>query len=142
MLCRLPVGYSYPMHRALPVVCIAGVIAVSGCGLGPSEAGAVTAARDFYGALQNGDGGKACARLSAEVRHKLMESEGTTCAKAVTSLQLSARSLRRVEVYGRGARVVSDSDTAFAARFADGWHITAAGCKERAAVPYDCELEG
>jgi len=129
------------MRRVLQVFGIAGVLAVSGCGLGPDEGGAVTAARGFYGALDSGDGAKACAQLSIEARHKLVESAGTACAKAVTSLQLSGRTLRRVEVYGHGARVVFDSDTAFAANFADGWRITAAGCKERATLPYDCKLE-
>lgn len=143
MLWRNAKGYPVAVRRVLQVlvVCIAAAMLVSGCGPGPDENGAGAVARNFYGALDTGNGAKACAELSPEARHKLVESAGTACAKAVTSLQLSGRTPRRVEVYGQTARVTLDSDTAFAAKFADGWRITAAGCKERPALPYDCQLE-
>lgn len=115
---------------------------VSGCGgVSNKQAEATAVAKAFYAALEDGDGSAACAALSPETRSKLEESEGQPCQEAVTSLHLSARSVRTVDAYGRGARVVLDSDTAFASRMRDGWRITAAGCKERSKLPYDCQLE-
>ena len=105
------------------------------------RAGVTAVVRAFYAALQSGDGAAACAGLAPETRHKLEESEGQACPQAVVSLHLSARSVRVVDAYGRGARVVLDTDTAFASRMRDGWRITAAGCKERSNLPYDCQLE-
>ena len=35
-----------------------------------------------------------------------------------------------------------DSDTVFLARFGALWKVTAAGCKLRPGVPYDCAVKG
>lgn len=130
------------MPRALLVLTCAVVLTATGCGVGPGKAGPTATARAFYAALDSGDGAAGCEKLTPEARHKLVASQGADCAKALTSLQLSGGTLRRVEVYGDGARVVLDSDTAFLAKFSDGWRISAAGCKERGKeLPYDCQLE-
>jgi hypothetical protein len=44
-------------------------------------------------------------------------------------------------VYGDQAQVRLRGDTAFVARFADGWRLVALGCRPRASRPYDCEVE-
>ncbi len=125
-----------------PWIIVTAALMVSGCGGASDKRAGVTAVvRAFYAALQSGDGAAACAGLAPETRHKLEESEGQACPQAVVSLHLSARSVRVVDAYGRGARVVLDTDTAFASRMRDGWRITAAGCKERSNLPYDCQLE-
>lgn len=101
----------------------------------------MAAAETFYVALDRGDGEAACALLTPETLHKLEQSEGEACPKAVTSLELQGKEVRRVEVHGEQARVQLDGDIAFLARSAGGWRIAAAGCKERPERPYDCELE-
>ncbi len=129
------------MPRALPVLTALIVVGVAGCGAGPDKGGPARAAQAFYSALGSGDGTAACVELAPEARHKLEQSGDGQCAEAVTSLNLSGETIRRIEVFGRGARVVLDSDTAFLAKFPDGWRITAAGCKERKERPYDCQVE-
>ncbi len=47
-----------------------------------------------------------------------------------------------IEVYGRNARVVLDSDTAFLTQAGAGWQLLAAGCVERRDRPYDCSISG
>jgi hypothetical protein len=129
------------VRRALLVVAL--VVGVAGCGVGPDKDGPTRAARAFYAALARGDGPGACAQLAPQPRHKLEESEGESCAEAATSLDLSGTTVRSVDVFGHGARVVLDGDTAFLGRFPDGWRITAAGCKESGKeLPYDCQVEG
>lgn len=129
------------MRQALLAVAL--VVGVAGCGVGPGRDGPIRAARAFYAALDSGDGSKACARLAPEARQKLEESEGESCAEAITSLDLSGTTVRSLDVFGHGARVVLDRDTAFLGRFPDGWRITAAGCQERSqGLPYDCQVEG
>lgn len=121
---------------------LAAVAASTGCSSPAQErAGASAAAGAFYAALDRSDGETACALLTPETLHKLEQSEGKSCAKAVTSLDLHASAVRQVEVYGEGARAELDGDTAFLARFAAGWRVVAAGCKERPELPYDCDLE-
>jgi hypothetical protein len=44
-------------------------------------------------------------------------------------------------VYGDQAQVRLAGDTAFAARFPDGWKIVAVGCVRRPQRPYDCTVE-
>lgn len=130
------------MRRSAAVIVALGVLGVVGCGLGPDKDGPVRAARAFYAELDGGNGDGACAQLAPETRHKLEESEGEDCAEAVTSLDLSGTTVRAVELFGHGARIVLDRDTAFLGRFPDGWRVTAAGCKERGkGLPYDCQVE-
>lgn len=129
--------------RGSPIIVFsAAATMLTGCGQVADKRDAVAGlSRSFYGALQDGNGAGACAVLAPETRHKLEESAGEACPKAVSSLHLPAGSIRGVDAYGRAARVRLDKDTAFAAKTPGGWRITAAGCQERSKLPYDCELE-
>lgn len=129
------------MPRALPVVAL--VVGLAGCGVGPDKDGPTQAAQAFYAALASGDGLGVCAQLAPEARHELAESNGEGCAEASTSLELSGTTVRATDVFGHGARVLLDGDTAFLGRFPDGWRITAAGCQQRGqGLPYDCQVGG
>lgn len=124
------------------LLALAAAAVSAGCSSpGQERAGASAAAAAFYAALDRSDGSGACALLTPETLHKLEQSEGKPCAKAVTSLDLQGKQVRQVEVHGEQARVQLDGDTAFLSRFAAGWRVTAAGCQERPELPYDCDLE-
>ena len=47
-----------------------------------------------------------------------------------------------LDVFGTAAQVRFEDDVYFLGQFPDGWRITAAGCDETAAEPYDCDVSG
>jgi hypothetical protein len=117
-------------------------VLVTGCSatVGPGDP-ARGAAEAFYAAVGQGDGAAACALLAPEAVATLEQSAQEPCATALPGEQLPAAQVRRVQVFGQSAFVELDGDTAFLGRFPDGWRVTAAGCRERPARPYDCQVE-
>ncbi|MFD0264862.1 hypothetical protein ACFVH7_42145 [Kitasatospora indigofera] len=106
------------------------------------DAAAATALR-FEGALAGQDNAALCAALAPGTRQELEDTAKSDCAQAIASSDLPKTSgVRRVDVYGRQARVVLDGDTLFLSTFSDGWKITAAGCEPRPRRPYNCEIKG
>jgi hypothetical protein len=124
---------------------VVGALALSGCGrTGARETvGAVT--ERFYAAVQHGDGRTACAQLSPDTRMQLESQEGHACRRAVTQLQLHGGALRRVQVFLTNAEAdLSSGETAFLDHGAQGWRLSAVGCKPQgppADEPYQCEVQ-
>ena len=128
------------MRRWLVLVSVAAALA-GGCSQAQDASSIETTARDFFGAVSDEDGQRACALLSPDARESL-ETGGDSCDEEITKLRLEGGEAGRPEIWGEQARVRMGSDTVFLTRWASAWRITAAGCERRAGEPYDCEVEG
>lgn len=127
---------------------------VPGCGLAvalltgcasTTEEHDVVATADAFTAAAPTDPSAACGRLAPLTVEDLV-ADGEACPVALADAGLVAPGRRLlVTVAGQSAQVRYAADTVFLARFADGWRVTAAGCRHRSAdpaVPYDCRVEG
>jgi hypothetical protein len=133
-------------HRAAAVAVVAAAVGLAGCGQGGSRAEIRGTTDGFFAALQRGDGTAACARLSADTVAQLISEEQEPCAQAVTSLKLRPGAVRRIQVYMTNAKVdLAGGASAFLDRTANGWRLSAIGCRpaegKPADLPFDCELE-
>jgi hypothetical protein len=134
-----------PWFRSVagPVLATALVIAMSGCGrLGSAEdANAAQAAETFDRSLS--DPSRACQLLAPGTLSELQDSFGP-CQRSLPKQDLpAATEVVSVDVYGQDAMVRLEGDVVFLARFADGWKVTAAGCRLRSpGRPYTCTLKG
>jgi hypothetical protein len=114
---------------------------LSGCSSGNDDA-ATKAAEQLHASLRGNDGAAACDALSDEAQKELAES-GSSCATAVLESAVpDTGKVVDVKVYGTSAQVRYDEDVVFLGEFPDGWKVTAAGCKQVAGSPYDCEIQG
>jgi hypothetical protein len=131
------------MVPAVSVVLAVAVAAVSLSGCGPDgwKRSAVRAATAFQDALRARDGQAACAVLTDTTRDALESETGRSCAAAVMSLKADSAAAGAAEVWGTQARVTFGTDTVFLGRYADGWRVSAAGCKPGSGS-YECDLEG
>jgi hypothetical protein len=132
--------------RAIGVFVLVLAIGVGGCGRADDRAAVSKVTDTFFAALGSSDGAQACDQLSPETRAQLEKEEKSACRDAVTKVQLSPGSVDRVEVDVLSATVeLSSGESAFLDKGAEGWRLSAVGCKplggERADGPYDCELE-
>lgn len=119
------------------------VAVLAGCGsVGHRSADAAGAARGFYGALARGDGDTACALLAPGTREEVMRNGPCPQALRDAGVPAEAGRVRKVEVYGDQAQVVSEGDTAFLTLVAGRWRIVAAGCTPRGERPYRCVVDG
>jgi hypothetical protein len=116
----------------------------TGCSsVGPDLSMSGSAARRFHEALADDDLAVACELLAPGTREELEKSAQTSCPQALAEAGLpQAATVTTADVYGTNARVVLDGDTVFLARFGAQWRVTAAGCKARPDLPYDCDVKG
>ena len=113
------------------------------CACGSRSTDAVESAVQDYAAVSAEDGAAACDLLVPETRSELEGDAEVDCESAVLEQDLpSITEVETIEVYGRNARVVLDSDTAFLTQASAGWQLLAAGCVERRDRPYDCSISG
>ncbi len=114
------------------------------CGASDSARDATAAAQRFQTALEARDGQAACAELGDETVRGLEQQQRAPCEQAILAIQLPAGgSARRASVYVTSASVAVDrGGTLFLNEAADGWEISAAGCRPTAPeLPLDCALE-
>jgi len=133
-----------PGSMALLVLLASLLVAASGCGASDRAPDAAAVADRFQAALERRDGAGACAELRDQTRSKLEQEEKKPCARAILALQLPrGGTATATSVYVRNAVVrLSAGGTSYLDEGADGWKVTAAGCKPTAPdLPYDCELE-
>jgi hypothetical protein len=142
---RVASEWSGPVRRRWQVLGTVLVLATAcGCAsLSSREDAAANAALRFESALTGQDGAALCAALAPGTRQELEDSTKSDCAQAVAASDVPpAAGVRRIDVYGRQARVVLDGDTLFLSAFPDGWKVTATGCEPRPRKPYKCEIKG
>ena len=129
---------------AVGLVC-AGV-AGAGCGQEDNRE-AVRAVTDrFHAALKAGDGAGACEQLGEDTRAELESQEQRPCPDAVTDLELQGGRIARIQVFVTNAKAdLSSGESAFLDRGAEGWRLSAIGCRPELGKPsdhpFDCELE-
>jgi hypothetical protein len=113
---------------------------VSGCGsLSADEVEGVATA--FAGAED--DPAARCQLLLPAVVETLVEDGGASCEDAIADLPVGSGDVTSVEVWGEEAQARLSDDVLFLSRTADGWRITAAGCRAQGAqLPYKCQVEG
>jgi hypothetical protein len=134
-----------PMSRGLPVLAVlVAALAMAGCGTSASEKQVRGSVDRFEKALQSQDGAAACKELSSETRSTLESDEKKPCDEAIGETDLKPVSgVKDVSVWITGGLVKLNGDTLFMDETAEGWKISAAGCKSQGSEkPYDCEVEG
>ena len=126
----------------MTVFCLLALAA--GCSsVGPDASLSGSAARRFHEALADNQDAAACELLAPGTREELEQSAKTSCPQSLADADLpDAATVTTTDVYGLNARVVMDGDTVFLARFGSQWKVTAAGCKARPGLPYDCDVKG
>jgi hypothetical protein len=121
-------------------------LGATGCGRAGDRDRAAAVAERFFTAVGSGDGATACEQLDSDTRKALEEDEQKPCHEAIGSLQIEPGALTEIELYLDNAKADLDNgDSAFLSLTADGWRISAVGCKRGDGpptdVPMDCELE-
>ena len=121
-------------------------LGATGCGRSGDREQATQVAERFFTAIGSGDGATACAQLSADTRKALEDDEQKPCREAIGGLSIDAGSPTKLELYLTNAKAdLDDGQSAFLSQTAEGWRISAAGCKPGDGpptdVPMDCELE-
>jgi hypothetical protein len=100
-------------------------------------------ARDFYQAVDRGDGAAACTLLTPATRSELEQSSGKRCDVAILEEASDVRGdATVVEVFDSMAQVRWGEQAAFLTRMQDGWRLTALACTPRSEGPYDCKVTG
>jgi hypothetical protein len=121
-------------------------LGASGCGQSDDRAQARGVAERFFAAIRSGDGAAACGELSSDTRKKLEADEQKPCREAIGGLDIEPGALTRLELFLTNAKAdLANGDSAFLSLTAQGWRLSAVGCKPGdgppADVPMDCELE-
>nr|WSW70852.1 hypothetical protein OG461_34305 [Streptomyces sp. NBC_00995] len=97
----------------------------------------------FEEAIARRDAAAVCAALAPGTRTELESGEQSPCTTAVRATPLpSGGAARAVNVHGRQARAVLQSDTLFLSLFPGGWKVVAAGCTPQGDRPYACTVKG
>lgn len=121
-----------------PVMAVA--LLLAGCGGGTAEREAAGAASEFLAAQP----AQACLRLAPDTARALERESSAACPEALAAVRFTTDPTPQgVELAGESAQVRFADDVVFLARFADGWRVTAAGCRRTdpdPAVPYECEV--
>jgi hypothetical protein len=118
-------------------------LALCACGRSGDRRIVRSVATEFYAAVDQHDGARACSLLSSDTRKALEQQESKSCDKAVEDLDLTGGSVGKVSVYSTNAAVeLRGGDTVFLQDTKEGWRIAAAGCRPSAhEEPADCDLE-
>ena len=127
---------------ALLMLCLG----ATGCGRGGDREQATQVAERFFSAVGSGDGATACAQLSPDTRKALEEDESKPCRDAIGGLSIDPGSPTKLELYLTNAKADLDNgESAFLSQTAEGWRLSAVGCKPGdgppSDTPMDCELE-
>ncbi len=136
---------SHPRIAALLAASVC-TVALTACGVSDDRTQARDVAARFAAALADDDGAAACAQLSAATAEALAQEERAACAEAVTQLGLDLGTVAQVRVYVTNAEAIyASGERAYLDRSADGWRLSAAGCRfehgKPRSRPATCELE-
>ncbi|MBA2637461.1 MAG: hypothetical protein H0U79_04440, partial [Solirubrobacterales bacterium] len=141
-------GWFVARRRSFPVglIVLALAVVVTGCGHSDDRAEARGVAERFFAAVESGDGGAACDQLSLDTRSKLEGDEQRPCREAIGELRIEPGPLAAIELFLTNAKAdLENGESAFLSLTADGWRLSAVGCKPRegepSEEPMDCELE-
>jgi hypothetical protein len=138
-----PVTHTWRVVASRLVVLVCVPALATGCSsVGPDSANADSTALRFE-ALASSQPAAACGLLAPRTLQEVEKSAKAPCPKGLTDADVpNATTVTASDVYGSNARVVLAGDTVFLARFGRQWKVTAAGCKPRPDLPYDCDVKG
>ncbi|MBA4609566.1 hypothetical protein H1W00_13855 [Aeromicrobium sp. Marseille-Q0843] len=129
-------------YRVRAVAVGAAALLLTACGSSEPDSPWRTAAEDFVTAIAAQDADAGCDLLSDAAQTELADTAGS-CEDAILSEGLDDPGrIEDVQRFGTAAQVRFEDDVYFLGQFSDGWRITAAGCDETAAEPYDCDVSG
>jgi hypothetical protein len=117
--------------------------ALSSCGDAQDD-DVVRVAREFYSAVEAGEGAQACTLLAPSTRSELQQSSGSPCEEAILE-EVRAPTGRQLDAdaFGTMARVRMAGDTVFLTRFDTGWLVMAAACTPPSKPgAYECQVKG
>ena len=134
------------MRRLLTIGLLLLCLGATGCGRSGDQAQATEVTERFFAAVGSGDGATACAQLSTDTRKALEQDERKPCREAIGGLSIDPGSPTKVALYLTNAKADLDNgESAFLSLTAEGWRLSAVGCKPGdgppADTPMDCELE-
>lgn len=119
---------------------LAACTVLAGCG-GTQDAAVAEASTSLLEAVDQGDGGAACALLAPAVRAEIEDTTGKPCERAILDEPLGdASGPAQVEVFDTAAQAVVGSETLFLSRFDGRWLVIAAACTAVPDQPYDCSI--
>ena len=128
-----------PTARGLAAVGLAAAALLSGCaGLEEDDAARVAGAFEDPAAAP----ADRCALLAPMTMQTLESDESAPCVDAIEQVPLPGGAVEAVEVWGGEALVRLGGDTVFLTDTPSGWRVTAAACRPRGELPYDCAVEG
>jgi len=121
-------------------------LGVAGCGRAEDRSQATGVAERFFAAVESGDGAAACRALAPDTRKALEDDEQKPCREAITGLEIEPGAITRLDLYlTNGEAELDNGDSAFLSLTAEGWRLSAVGCKPAdgppADVPMECEAE-
>ena len=131
-----------PVKAGVGVACAAVACAVvaAGCAAEGERHDAADAATRFLQAAQDGDAETACALLTPRTREDLVTADGP-CARSLPADELGG-SVTATDTWSDWAKVDTETDSLFLAKFDSGWLVSAAGCLPEANAPYHCLVGG
>lgn len=123
------------------------VLTAAGCSVAPDTRPVEEVARSFAVAVAAGNGAGACRLLTQQAADAVSGATPLSCPEAISSAEVPEQGasdvrLSGVEVWGDAAQVVVGGDVLFLRRTANGWRVSAAGCRPRPSGPYDCQIGG
>lgn len=129
-------------RRLLAVSLLAAGLA--GCGQSGNRDTVRATSEQFLRAYAADEHEAACKALSADTVKELESQEGAPCPEALGKVKVSAGKVTDVQVTVTNAKVnLATGESMFLSEEADGWKITALGCRSTAKPtnePFDCEL--
>jgi hypothetical protein len=133
---------AWPVRPLVAVSLLAAGLA--GCGQSDDRDTVQATAQGFLVALAADQNEAACEALSSDTVKELESQEGAPCPEAIGKVELEGGNVVDVEVSVTNAKVeLATGESMFLSEQADGWKITALGCRSAgkpADEPFDCEL--
>ena len=134
------------MSRVALVLALLASWVAAGCGTADDRDQARAAVERFYAAIGEDDGEGACDELGESLVEEVESQTGRSCPEAITGFEYEGGSVASTEVYVTNAKVdLGSGESAFLGREADGWKLSAIGCKAEDGKPgdrpFDCEVE-
>jgi hypothetical protein len=127
--------------RWISMTVVLTAIAVAGCGQSAARDDVRSVTDRFSAAVASHDGAQACAQLSEDTVEQLEQTEKASCPEAVESAGLTSARIARVQVYVTNAKVdFTNGASAFLEDTADGWRLSALGCRPTQGDPREHPL--